>query len=99
MTLSAIIFGNIFNFTYGEFTLQIVPLFLICIGRIYDSHVTLMPDGRQDCPDGRLCYSGAYWITSAASFVGLAVILWSIRHDHVKKAKAKKAFRTHSREA
>lgn len=58
-----------------------------------------MPDGRKDCPDGRFCYSDAYWITSAASFVGLAVILWSIRHDHVKKAKAKKAFRAYSREA
>ena len=58
-----------------------------------------MPDGRQDCPDGRFCYSEAYWITSAASFVGLAVILWSIWHDHVQNAKARKAFRAYTREA
>ena len=99
MTLSAIIFGNIFNLTYGKSPSVLICRFAKWPGRIYDSHVSLMPDGRKGCPEGRFCYNEAYWVTSGACILGLATILWCIRHDYVKKAKARKAVRIYQREA
>ena len=99
MTLSAIIFGNIFNLTYGKYSFVLLYQHAKLPGRIYDSHVSIMPDGRKDCPDGRFCYNEAYWITSGACIAGLATILWCIRHDYVKRAKARKILQIHQREA
>lgn len=62
-------------------------------GTIYDHHSTILPDGERDCPDGLKCYSTAYWITFGASLAGVGVTLWAIRHEHVVKARARKAER------
>jgi len=39
------------------------------------------------------CYSTAYWVTFGASLAGVGVTLWAIRHEHVVKARARKAER------
>ena len=65
MTLSPIIFGNIFNIFYG---------------RVYDQHSRTDPSGHLECLIGRLCYTDAYWLTFAASTAAMAMILGSIWH-------------------
>lgn len=84
MTLAPVIFGQLFNLTYGS---------------IYDSHSTILPDGQRDCPEGVKCYRGAYWVTFGASLVSLGVSLWSIRHEHVIKARSRLSAREAGREA
>ncbi len=84
MTLAPVISGNIFNLIYG---------------RIYDGHSTILPGGRRECPDGLECYKRAYWVTFGASVAGVVISLWSIRHDHVMKAKMRKLGRDLGREA
>ncbi|KAI9830949.1 MAG: hypothetical protein M1819_005332 [Sarea resinae] len=69
--MAPIISGNLFNIVYG---------------RIYDHHSAVLEDGQRDCPDGLNCYRSAYWVTFGASFLALAVSLWSVRHDHVRRA-------------
>ncbi|MCJ1229501.1 hypothetical protein MMC12_006168 [Toensbergia leucococca] len=83
MTLAPIISGNIFNLLYGS---------------IYDHHSMILPGGHRECPDGLQCYSAAYWVTFGASLAGVGVSLWSVRHDHVVKAKMRNA-RDHTRTA
>ncbi|KAL8826350.1 MAG: hypothetical protein Q9170_007439 [Blastenia crenularia] len=83
MTLSPIVFGNIFNLLYGH---------------IYDSH-SYNHDGQKTCPDGLECYRVAYWVTFAGSLTALGISLWSIRHAYVKKAKAKHSARLEDRDA
>ena len=78
MTLSPIVFGNIFNIIYG---------------RVYDAHSAILPDGSRDCPDGLYCYSAAYWVTFGGALLGVMLSVWSIRHDHVTKHKARKEAR------
>ncbi len=84
MTLAPVISGNIFNLIYG---------------RIYDGHSTILPGGRRECPDGLECYKRAYWVTFGASVAGVVISLWSIRHDHVMKAKMRKLERDLGRDA
>ena len=83
MCLAPILFGNIFNLLYG---------------RIFDHH-SYVHDGVRICLDGLSCYRTAYWLTFAASLTASAISLWSIRYDHAKKAKLRKANRDDSREA
>lgn len=75
LTIAPIIFGNIFNILYG---------------RIYDRHSFITPDGHRECLDGVYCYSLAYYITFAASLTAVVISLWSIRHAHNKKARARR---------
>ena len=84
MTLAPVIFGQLFNLIYGS---------------VYDHHSNILPDGRRDCPDGVKCYRSAYWVTLGASLVGLGISLWSIRHEHVVKARSRKSAREAGREA
>ena len=84
MTLAPVISGNIFNLIYG---------------RIYDGHSTILPGGKRECPDGLECYSSAYWVTFGTSVAGVGISLWSIRYDHVTKAKARRLERELGREA
>lgn len=84
MTLAPVIFGQLFNLIYGS---------------IYDSHSTILPDGQRDCPQGVKCYRRAYWVTFGASLVSLGVSLWSIRHEHVIKARSRLSAREAGREA
>ena len=66
MTLAPVVSGNIFNLLYGQ---------------IYDQHSIILKDGTRDCRDGLYCYQAAYFVTSGASLVGLALALWSVRGD------------------
>lgn len=84
MTLAPVIVGNIFNLLYGT---------------IYDRHSTILPNGERECPDGLECYRSAYWVTFAASLIGMAVSLWSIWHAHVVRAKAQGRLEDDEREA
>ena len=84
MTLAPVISGNIFNLIYG---------------RIYDGHSSVGRGGVRACTEGRGCYEGAYWVTFGASVVGVMVSLWSIRWDHVMKAKRRKGEMEAAREA
>ncbi|KAI9880115.1 MAG: hypothetical protein M1830_005360 [Pleopsidium flavum] len=84
MTLAPVISGNIFNLLYGT---------------IYDRHSTILPGGERDCPEGLKCYRSAYWVTFVASLAGMAISLWSIRHEHVVKARIRREERTAAREA
>ena len=83
MTLSPIIFGNLFNLIYG---------------RIYDRHSIILPGGQRDCKEGLYCYRDAYFVTLGASLIGVLISLWSIHHDWVAKLKKRKA-RDRAREA
>lgn len=60
------------------------------LGRIYDSHSVILPDGERDCREALNCYSAAYWITFGGSTVGLLLSLWCIWHVHVIKLRATK---------
>ena len=71
MTIAPILFGNIFNMIYGA---------------IYDRNSAILPNGARDCRDGLYCYRTAYLVTIGASALGVAISIWSIRHDHVRKA-------------
>lgn len=84
MTIAPIAFSNLFNLLYG---------------RIYDLHSNILPDGRRQCTDGRSCYSNAYWVTFGGGLIGVALSLWGIRHDHVKKMRLRKAIRERNRDA
>ncbi|KAA6410012.1 MAG: hypothetical protein FRX48_06626 [Lasallia pustulata] len=84
MTLAPVIFGQLFNLLYGL---------------VYDHHSDVLPDGRRECPDGVKCYRSAYWVTFGASLVGLGISLWSIRHEHVVRARSRKSAREGGREA
>ena len=70
MTLSPVLFGNLFN---------------ICYGYIFDANSTRTDNGDHRCAKGLECYRAAYWVTFAASLVGIAVGLWSVRHDLQRK--------------
>ncbi|KAI9718549.1 MAG: hypothetical protein M1812_004000 [Candelaria pacifica] len=72
MTIAPIVSGNIFNLIYGA---------------IYDHHSILLPGGERNCPEGLKCYSSAYWLTFGGSVLGVAISLWSVRHEYVKKAR------------
>ncbi len=60
---------------------------LIMTGAIYDRHSIVLPGGERDCPEGLKCYSSAYWVTFGGSVLGVAISLWSVRHEYVKKAR------------
>ena len=83
MTLSPILFGNIFNLIYGH---------------IYDRHSIILPDGQRDCKDGLYCYRDAYFVTLGSSLIGVLISLWCIHHDWVARLKKRKA-RDRAREA
>jgi len=72
MTLSPVISGNIFNLFYGI---------------VYDKHSITGPGGELSCLDGQECYRAAYVVTLCACFLGMAVTLWVIRHQHTKRLK------------
>lgn len=72
MIISPVLFGNIFNIGYGK---------------IYDSHSTVTPDGKRECPAGLDCYRSAYWMSFSASVLALVISLWSIQHEHAKKRR------------
>ena len=72
MTLSPVISSNIFNLFYGA---------------TYDQHSIVKPGGERVCLEGLDCYKPAYWVTLGACVLGLAVTLWTIRHQHVQHAK------------
>ncbi|TKA51029.1 hypothetical protein B0A49_11239, partial [Cryomyces minteri] len=84
MILSPVLFGNIFNLTYGK---------------IYDHHSTILPGGERDCPDGLNCYARSYWVTGGASVLGIGLSLWAIRHEHVQKRLERRAGHEGLREA
>ena len=75
MTLSAILFGNIFNLAYG---------------RIYDQHSHVDEEGNLVCYEGRLCYKDAYWLTFAVAVAAAVLALWCIRHRQVTQEKEAK---------
>lgn len=70
LTLAPVISGNVFNLFYGI---------------VYDHHSTVLPGGERDCPEGLACYRSAYWVTFAASLVGLATSLWCIQHQRAQQ--------------
>jgi MFS family permease len=70
MMLGPVIFGNIFN---------------LCYGSILDANSRYTEDGDLRCGKGLSCYRNAYWITFVVSLVGVAVGLWSVRFDMVRK--------------
>ncbi|KAI9672514.1 MAG: hypothetical protein M1817_003280 [Caeruleum heppii] len=72
MTLAPVISGNIFNLLYGT---------------IYDHHSPLLPGSSRTCPEGLACYRSAYYITLAASVLGVVVSLWSIRMEGRRKGE------------
>ena len=78
MTLSPIIFGNIFNIFYGQ---------------IYDQHSQTGKEGHLECPLGRFCYKDAYWLTFVVSISVMFLILWSIRHRQRSQEKCTKRAR------
>ncbi|KAF2837230.1 MFS general substrate transporter [Patellaria atrata CBS 101060] len=80
MTLSPVISGNIFNLAYGS---------------IYDKHSVINRDGERECSDGLECYRKAYWVTFAASVIGILVSLWSIKHERDMKRKARQELEDH----
>ncbi|KAL9113170.1 MAG: hypothetical protein Q9187_007667 [Circinaria calcarea] len=82
MTLAPVFAGFIFNHIYGA---------------VYDAHSTVTPEGHSNCADGLRCYSTAYWITFGAGLVGVAVSIWSIRHDSVIKSARRKQEREYGR--
>ena len=73
MTLSPILFGNIFNIFYG---------------RVYDGHSRTDAYGGLECLEGRLCYKDAYWLTFAVSVAAMFMILWCIHHRHIAQERA-----------
>ena len=80
MTMAPVISGNIFNLAYGA---------------IYDEH-SVDPGEKlggkevgKICGEGRECYRGAYWITLAASLLGVLISAWSIRNESVRKREQK----------
>lgn len=75
MTMSPVVSGNIFNLAYGA---------------IYDRHSMVLEGGERDCEEGLKCYRSAYWITLAASLVGIVLSLWSVRHEHVVRARERR---------
>jgi len=75
MTLSPVLSGNVFNLFYGT---------------TYDSHSVKGPNGDRSCHEGIDCYKSAYWFTFGACFVGIAVTLWVIRHQHMEHLKESK---------
>jgi len=72
MTLAPVVSGNVFNLFYGL---------------VYDGHSTVQPGGERECPEGLACYRAAYVVTFISSLAGVAVCLWSIRHEHTEKAR------------
>ena len=72
MTLRPVLSGNISNLFYGT---------------VFDSHSLVGPDGERSCPDGIECYRNAYYVTLGACGVGLLTTLWTIRHQHLLRAK------------
>ncbi|RMZ81194.1 hypothetical protein DV737_g2709, partial [Chaetothyriales sp. CBS 132003] len=74
MTLAPVATGNIFNLLYGA---------------IYDSQSIRQDNGDLECLVGRACYSTAYWLTSAAAVVALALSLLSIFQDNQFHKKRK----------
>ena len=85
MTLAPIIFGNVFNISYGK---------------IFDRHSITKPDGSQECLDGLSCYSAAYWVTLAAGLASVLGTLWTIWHeDRVHDRFEKSRRMRHDRDA
>ncbi|MCJ1440813.1 MAG: hypothetical protein MMC23_001299 [Stictis urceolatum] len=76
MTLSPIIFANIYNLMYG---------------RIYDHHSNIRPSGHRECLDGLLCYKDAYWVTFFSSIASIILCLWTIRHGRPAKQRGRKS--------
>ncbi|KAL8693734.1 MAG: hypothetical protein Q9218_001479 [Villophora microphyllina] len=83
MTLSPIVFGNIFNLLYG---------------RIYDHH-SYVHDGHRTCLEGLECYRRAYWMTLGGSLLAVVISLWSIRYAGVKQMRRNQAERNETRDA
>ncbi|TKA70857.1 hypothetical protein B0A55_04981 [Friedmanniomyces simplex] len=76
MTMAPVLSGNIFNLAYG---------------RILDAHSHFQGDGKGGgevrCEEGRGCYGSAYWVTLAASTVGVGWSLWCIRVEKVGRMR------------
>jgi hypothetical protein len=66
MTLSPVIFGNLFNLIYGA---------------IYDAHSTVLETGERVCEEGLKCYAASYGVTIGASVIGIMVSGWGIWHE------------------
>ncbi|KAL9062447.1 MAG: hypothetical protein Q9157_008916 [Trypethelium eluteriae] len=81
MTMAPVISANVFNVAYG---------------RIYDEHSVNSGEkmgGKEVgkiCGEGRECYRAAYYVTLAASLVGVVVSAWSIWRERVKKQEEKR---------
>ncbi|KAK3116427.1 hypothetical protein LTR53_003220 [Teratosphaeriaceae sp. CCFEE 6253] len=76
MTMAPVVSGNVFNLAYG---------------RILDGHSHFRGDGKGGgetlCLEGRGCYADAYWVTLAASAVGVGWSLWCIRLEKVQRMR------------
>lgn len=72
MTLSAVLFGYIFNVFYGF---------------VFDEHSIAGPQGELTCQDGLNCYKEAYVMTLVASALGTVGVLWIIHHHQYIQAK------------
>lgn len=53
------------------------------VGRVYDDHSEILPDGDRECMEGLTCYRNAYVVTIVASLAGLAIALLSIQRNRV----------------
>ena len=84
MTLSPVIFGNVFNIFYGW---------------IYDSNSIVEDDGSRECLKGLGCYRTAYWVTLFAGIGGVGVCLWTIWHENQIHRKKRRRDAEHEREA
>jgi hypothetical protein len=77
MTLAPVVTGNVFNLLYGS---------------VLDANSVKKGgngehSGELVCDKGKACYSSAYWITLAASVVGICWTMWCIRTERVEKLR------------
>ena len=75
MTLAPAFSSEVFNIVYGK---------------IYDSKATGDESGKLRCHEGKGCHQLAYFITFVASASAMVIVIWCIRHRHVKEAKLRK---------
>lgn len=64
------------------------------IGRVYDHHSIITPEGSRECNLGLECYRNSYWITLGAVLLSLAATLGAIKRHRGRSGYA--SISTHS---
>ena len=65
--LAPVVSGNLLNILYGK---------------MYDKHSVMLPDGKQECLEGRSCYWAASFVTLLAGLLVSVLSLGSIWREH-----------------